>query len=105
MDDPAIRAAVELAVRHDDHPGQCRLATNPMRAFCDLDEIAWVVTLNLVATAIATRRPVGWRAGSAGGASCSAPSAASRYARFCAGSPTAFPRSSFSPSDRVSSER
>src|SRR5439155_6938945 len=45
------------------------------------DEIAWVVTLNLVATAMQHRRPVGWRAGSAGGASCSAPSAASRYAR------------------------
>src|SRR5437764_11881801 len=51
------------------------------------DEIAWVVTLNLVATAIATPT-TGWLVtGSAGGASCSAPSAASRYAPFCAGSP------------------
>jgi hypothetical protein len=69
------------------------------------DEIAWVVTLNLSPRPLRHRRPVGWRAGSAGGASCSALSAASRYARCYAGSPTASPRSSFSASDRVSSER
>ena len=61
MVDPADRAAVEPAVRNDHHAGQCGPAPDPGALSATHDEIAWVVTLNLVATAVATPT-TGWLA-------------------------------------------
>lgn len=59
MDDPAIRAAVEPPVRHT----LANVVLPQLRGAlsASYDEISWVVTLNLVATAIATPR-TGWLA-------------------------------------------